>query len=129
MKSMHVLRIAFFLPILLFSLSNFASENSYTLEFGDGGITFEIESSDARLKSMVTTMEFNKKNNQIDIETAKEILFVEFLDAAGDLIFTVPIGSDNMHIGVSTYPKGVYYIKIMLDGEKEHLVTKVKKEF
>ena len=130
MKTIKVFKVIFFLSLVLLMIPSFMAYSSDLSHDGDeGGITFEFASTDTRLKALVSSMEFNKKHNQIDIETQKEIQFIEFLDVDGNIIFKVPIGADNMHIGVSTYPKGTYFIKMMLSGEKEFIVTKVTKDF
>lgn len=135
MKAVKMFKLIFIVPFVFLMVPSFAAFSSFetvietVIDGDEGGITFEFASTDVRLRALVSSMEFNKKHNQIDIETKKEIQFIEFTDRDGQVIFKVPIGADNMHIGVSTYPKGTYFIKMMLSGEKEFVVTKVMKEF
>ncbi len=95
----------------------------------EGGIKFEIESDDARVKALVKQMKYDENSNQIDIVTNKEVIFLELFKDNGDLLFMVPIGSNTINLGVSTYPKGIYYLKMMLEGEDAVMTTKIIKDF
>lgn len=95
----------------------------------EGGIKFEIESGDSRVKALIKDMTFNEKSNQIDVETEKDILFLELYKDNGELLFMVPVGTSSMNIGISSYPKGVYFMKMLLEGEDEFITTKVIKDF
>ena len=98
-------------------------------EVNEGGIEFEIETADTRMKAMVSSMKFNQQNKQIDIETKKSITSMEFLEHDGELIFWVPVGTPIVNIGIGSYPKGVYYLRLLLEEENDYITTKVIKDF
>lgn len=124
------LKLRSILPFLLMSL--FLGGSTYPhfpVEEFAGGIEFKMETTDSRMTALVRSMQFNKENKQIDIETAKTILNVEFLDANMDMIFTVPVGTSSLNIGVNSYPKGVYFLKLLLEDENDFISTRVIKDF
>lgn len=118
------------LPLLLMSL--FLGGSTYPHIPNNevaGGIEFKMETTDSRMRALVRTMSFDKTSKQIDIQTAKTILNVEFLDDKMDLIFTVPVGTSSLNIGVNSYPKGVYFLKLLLEDENDFISTRVIKDF
>lgn len=118
------------LPLLLMSLFLGGSTYPHLPGAGDaGGIEFKMETTDSRMKALVRTMRFDKESKQIDIQTAKTILNVEFLDNNMELIFTVPVGTSSLNIGVNSYPKGVYFLKLLLEDENDFISTRVIKDF
>jgi len=131
----HLLKLRNMLPLLLMSL--FFGGSTYPLapinEFSEaeiaGGVEFEIETTDSRMRALVRQMSFDKDSKQIDIKTAKTILNVEFLDEKLDMIFTVPVGTSSLNIGVNSYPKGVYFLKLLLEDESDFISTRVIKDF
>lgn len=124
------LKLRSILPLLLMSLFLGGSTYPHISEIEvAGGIEFKMETTDSRLTALIRTMRFNKENKQIDIQTAKTILNVEFLDANMDMIFTVPVGTSSLNIGVNSYPKGVYFLKLLLEDENDFISTRVIKDF
>ena len=124
------LKLRGILPFLLMSL--FLGGSTYPhLPVSDdaGGIEFKMETTDSRMTAMVSSMSFNKENKQIDIETVKTIQNVEFLDENMEMIFTVPVGTSSLNISVNSYPKGVYYLKLLLEDENDFISTRVIKDF
>lgn len=118
------------MPLLLMSL--FFGGSTYPIAPETevaGGIEFKMETTDSRMTALVRTMRFDKESKQIDIKTAKTILNVEFLDNNMELIFTVPVGTSSLNIGVNSYPKGVYYLKLLLEDENDFISTRVIKDF
>ena len=124
------LKLRSILPFLLMSL--FLGGSTYP-HFPDtdvaGGIEFKMETTDSRMTALVRSMSFNKESKQIDIKTAKTILNVEFIDENMEMIFTVPVGTTSLNIGVNSYPRGVYYLKLLLEDENNFISTKVIKDF
>lgn len=126
----NTLNLRSILPLLLIMV--FLSGSTYPLlpdaEIA-GGIEFKMETTDSRMRALVRTMTFNKESKQIDIKTAKTILNVQFLDENMELIFTVPVGTSSLNIGVNSYPKGVYFLKLLLEDETDFISTRVIKDF
>lgn len=124
------LKLRSILPLLLMSLFLGGSTYPYFPESEvAGGIEFKMETTDSRMTALVRSMRFNKENKQIDIETVKTILNVEFLDENMEMIFTVPVGTASLNIGVNSYPKGVYFLKLLLEDENDFISTRVIKDF
>ena len=126
----NLLKLRSILPLLLMSL--FLGGSTYPhLEVNEeaGGIEFKMVTTDSRMTALVRVMRFNKESEQIDIQTAKTIMNVEFLDANMDMIFTVPVGTTSLNIGVNSYPKGVYFLKLLLEDENDFISTRVIKDF
>lgn len=118
---------SFLIPLVLMVF--FSGALPITPEVNEGGIEFRIETADSRMKAMVSSMKFNQMNKQIDIETKKSIQSMEFLEHDGELIFWVPVGTPEVNIGIGSYPKGVYYLRLLLEEEKDYITTKVTKDF
>ncbi len=117
------------LPLLLMSL--FLGGSTYP-DFDNndaGGIEFKMETTDSRMTALVRSMRFNKESKQIDVETVKSIMNVEFLDENREMIFTVPVGTSSLNISVNSYPKGVYFLKLLLEDENDFISTRVIKDF
>jgi len=126
----QLLKLRNIMPLLLMSL--FLGGSTYP-DFPEaeiaGGVEFKIETTDSRLRALVRQMSFDKDSKQIDIKTAKTILNVEFLDEKMEMIFTVPVGTSSLNIGVNSYPKGVYFLKLLLEDESDFISTRVIKDF
>jgi len=117
------------LPLLLMSLFLGGSTYPYVAADAAGGIEFKFVTEDSRMKSLVRSMKFVNESKQIDIETVKTIVSVEFLDVNSEVIFTVPVGTSSLNIGVESYPKGVYYLKLLLEDENDFISTRIIKDF
>ncbi len=116
------------LPLLFLSLFLGGSTYPY-VPANEGGIEFKFVTEDSRMKSLVRSMKFVNESKQIDIETVKTIVSVEFLDVNSEVIFTVPVGTASLNIGVESYPKGVYYLKLLLEDENDFISTRIIKDF
>jgi len=126
----QLLKLRNILPLLFMSLFLGGSTYPESTELDiAGGVEFEIETKDSRMRALVRQMSFNKNTKQIDIKTAKTILNVEFLDEKMEMIFTVPVGTSSLNIGVNSYPKGVYFLKLLLEDESDFISTRVIKDF
>jgi len=126
----QLLNLRNIIPLLLATL--FIGSSAYpegTVDDIAGGVEFKIETKDTRLRALVRQMSFDKDSKQIDIKTAKTILNVEFLDENMEMIFTVPVGTSSLNIGVNSYPKGVYFLKLLLEDESDFISTRVIKDF
>ncbi len=118
---------SFLIPLVLMVF--FSGTLPMTPEVNEGGIEFLIETEDSRMKSLVSSMKFNQRNKQIDIHTVKSMKSMEFLKQDGELIFWVPVGAPSVNVGISSYPKGIYYLNLLLDEEEDYITTKVIKDF
>ena len=128
--SSSLLKLRNILPLLFMTI--FLGGSTYPSILEEeiaGGVEFEIENKDSRMRALVRQMSFDKDSKQIDIKTAKTILNVEFLDENLELIFTVPVGTSSLNIGVNSYPKGVYFLKLLLEDESDFISTRVIKDF
>ncbi len=126
----NTLKIRVILPLLLLTVFLTGSTYPHLTESEiAGGIEFKMETTDSRMRALVRAMTFNKESKQIDIKTAKTILNVQFLDENMELIFTVPVGTSSLNIGVNSYPKGVYFLKLLLEDETDFILTRVIKDF
>lgn len=91
---------------------------------GDGKI--EVMSSSAvsmstseYMADFIISSKFNLEDKNVDMVFASNINMIQIFDMEGEIISIIPIGSDELRMGLSLFDKGNYRLGFLIDGEAD----------
>lgn len=91
---------------------------------GDGKV--EVMSSSAvsitvteNMADFIISSKFNLEDENVDMVFASNINMIQIFDTEGKMISIIPIGSDELRMGLSLFDKGNYKLGFLIEGEAD----------
>lgn len=124
----------FIISLLVFSLGAMANTTVPTTGGGDSEIVFE--NTDVQFSvyasydsDLIVSTTYNQTNDFFNITTEQSINFLQVFDAAGELEYQLPIGSNKLNIAMPDFAKGTYKINLLMEGGNVFVSTELVKKF
>ena len=122
------------LSLLIFTLSATANTTLPTTGGDESEIVFEnidvqLSVLEADQSDMIVSATYNQSNDFFNITTEKTINFLQVLNAAGELEYQLPIGSNKLNIAMPDFVKGTYKVNLLMEGGDVFVSTELVKKF
>lgn len=91
---------------------------------GDGKIevlsnsTIKITATEF-MADFILSSKFNLEDENVDMVFASSINMIQIFDTKGEIVSIIPIGSDELRMGLSLFDKGNYKLGFLIDGEAD----------
>lgn len=67
----------------------------------------------------ILSSKFNLEDKNVDMVFASNISMIQVFDAQGAIVSIIPIGSDELRMGLSLFDKGNYKLGFIIEGEAD----------
>jgi len=71
------------------------------------------------MAEFILSSKFNLEDKNVDMVFASNINMIQIFDTEGDIISIIPIGSDELRMGLSLFDKGSYKLGFLIEGEAD----------
>ncbi len=105
--------------IVLLQIISFANNDTDSKTILVSANKVEVSMAAELSSRMVVASSFDVDDNQVEIEFKSDVESVEIYDHTGELVFVVPVLSNEFNLGLGLFEKGEYKIGFKFDGEAD----------
>lgn len=117
--------------LLILAIATSFSTATFASNIGAGDLAViktekvEITLTNKGQKEFIISTKFEEDRNQIAMEFQANVSLIQVFDENGDVEMILPIGSENVNLGMSLFDEGEYQVGFMVDGYDEIQLTKL----